>query len=127
MLRGGCFCGAVRWETDAAPFHETVCHCGDCRRAVGAASVAWFTVPAGALRWVRGQPAAFASSPGVTRRFCGPCGTSLTWEGVPGEVDLTLCTLDDPASLPPRDHTHAGARLPWDLIADGLPQFQRGR
>jgi hypothetical protein len=41
MLTGGCYCGAVRYETDGEPFHETICHCADCRRIVGAASVAW--------------------------------------------------------------------------------------
>lgn len=45
MLTGGCFCGAVRCEADADAVHETVCHCSDCQRAVGAASVAWFSVP----------------------------------------------------------------------------------
>jgi hypothetical protein len=35
-LTGGCACGAVRYETDAEPFHRTLCHCVDCRRAAAA-------------------------------------------------------------------------------------------
>ena len=35
-LAGGCMCGAVRYEADGAPFHATLCHCVDCRRAGGA-------------------------------------------------------------------------------------------
>ena len=104
-----------------------MCHCADCRRAVGTAPVAWFTVSAASLRWVQGTPVAYASSPGVLRRFCGVCGTSLTFEGAPGEVDVTTASLDDPAAVPPRDHTHVASRLAWDLIADGLPAYQRGR
>jgi len=127
MLAGGCLCGAVRYQAAAAPFHETVCHCADCRRAVGAAAVAWFTVPASAFRWMTGTPAAFQSSPGVVRRFCAACGTSLTYEGAPGEVDVTTCSLDDPAAVPPRDHTQTAARLPWDVIGDGLPAYPQGR
>ena len=45
MLRGGCFCRAVRYEIDAAPTNQTICHCTMCRHAAGAPSVAWFTVP----------------------------------------------------------------------------------
>lgn len=127
MLAGGCLCGAVRYEAAAAPFHETVCHCADCRRAVGAAAVAWFTVPSHAFRWVAGTPAAYRSSPGVLRWFCGTCGTSLTYEGAPGEVDVTTCSLDDPAAVPPRDHTEVAARLPWDVLCDGLPAYLHRR
>ncbi len=127
MLAGGCLCGAVRYQAAAAPFHETVCHCADCRRAVGASAVAWFTVPLSAFRWMAGTPAAFQSSPGVMRRFCAVCGTSLTYEGALGEVDVTTCSLDDPAAVPPRDHTHTAAQLPWNIIGDGLPAYPQGR
>ena len=27
MLRGGCFCRTVRYEIDAEPTKETICHC----------------------------------------------------------------------------------------------------
>ncbi len=127
MLAGGCLCGAVRYEAAAAPFHETLCHCADCRRAVGASPVAWFTVPAASLRWVAGAPSAYASSPGVLRRFCGTCGTSLTFEAVPGEVDVTGCSLDDPDVAAPRDHTWTASRVAWDMVCDGLPAFPRTR
>ena len=127
MLAGGCLCGAVRYEAAAAPFHETVCHCADCRRAVGAASVAWFTVPRASFHWMRGTAAAYESSPGVTRSFCAACGTSLTYEAAPDELDVTTCSLDDPAAVPPRDHTHVAARLPWDALCDGLPVHSHKR
>ena len=29
MLKGGCFCGRIRYETAGTPFHETNCHCSD--------------------------------------------------------------------------------------------------
>ena len=97
MLTGGCYCGAVRYETDGEPFHETICHCADCRRIVGAASVAWFTVPRATLRFTRQEPASVRSSPAVMRRFCGACGTSLTYanDGAPDEIDVTTASLDD--------------------------------
>lgn len=128
MLQGGCCCGAVRYATDDAPYDETVCHCGDCRRAVGATAVAWFTVPADGLRLTAGQPRTFPSSPGVTRSFCGDCGTSLFYARDPeAEVDVTTASLDDPDAVPPKDHVHAASRPRWAVIADGLPVHSGAR
>ena len=128
MLSGGCFCGQVRYETDGVPFHETICHCSDCRRVVGAHVVAWFTVPRASLRWT-GTPASFNSSPNVTRRFCANCGTSLTFEDEAhsGEVDVTIASLDDPSAISPKDHVYAASRPSWDLLCDGLPAYERKR
>jgi hypothetical protein len=128
-LTGGCSCGAVRYETEATPSHRTLCHCVDCRRAAGAPAVAWFTVPAQALRFVRGGPAAHRSSPAVERSFCAVCGTPLTYrnDAFPDEVDVTTCSLDDPDSASPQDHTFASQRLPWMRIDDVLPVYLRLR
>jgi hypothetical protein len=134
MLTGGCSCGAVRYELDAAPSSSTLCHCVDCRRIVGAPAVAWLTVPATALRFVHGSPQAHRSSAWAVRGFCGVCGTHLTYrhDGYPEEVDIVTCSLDDPAAVPPRDHTFAAQRLPWmrvdDMrVGDGLPVYPRSR
>ena len=128
-LRGGCSCGAVRYEADGEPFHLTLCHCTDCRRAAGAPAVAWFSVRADALRWTQGAPATYRSSPDVERGFCGRCGTPLSYrnDGYPDEIDVTTCSLDDPEGLPPQDHTFASRRLDWLQLADGLPRYPRTR
>jgi hypothetical protein len=129
MLKGGCFCGQVRYEADAAPFHPTICHCDDCRRAVGAHAVAWFSVSRAALRWTGAEPARFKSSPPVVRGFCGACGTSISFEAdaYSEEIDLTIASLDDAGAMAPRDHTKAASRLPWDVICDGLPAYEDNR
>jgi hypothetical protein len=129
MLSGACLCGRVRYETVGTPFNLTFCHCNSCRRASGAPVVAWFSVPRASLRFVSGQPGYFRSSAGVTRRFCADCGSALTYENdqLPDQIDVTICTLDQPASLPPQDHTWASHRLPWVQMNDGLPQYPRLR
>ena len=40
-LKGGCQCGAVRYETAGAPVVVAICHCSMCRRANAAPAVAW--------------------------------------------------------------------------------------
>lgn len=125
MLKGGCFCGHVRYEAGGQPFHSTVCHCSMCRRVAGAPMVAWFTVPRAEYRVVAGIPTRFASSERAERTFCPRCGTPLTFEGKlnPDEVDITTLSLDEPEGTPPEDHTWTSGRLRWVKLCDGLPAY----
>ena len=65
------------------------------------------------------------SGSGVTRRFCGRCGTPLTYEAelYPGEVHVLLGTLDRPEDFVPQIHVHVGEQLPWLEIPDGRPRY----
>ena len=70
------------------------------------------------------EPASHSSSPGVVRRFCGACGTPISYEGErwPEEVHLFLCTFDEPEDLRPGMHVYTGEQLSWLKLADGLPR-----
>jgi len=129
MIRGGCFCGFVRYQADGPVSNETSCHCSICRRTSGAPFVAWATVPAAGFQIVAGEPRSFASSDHGTRTFCPRCGTPLTFRSTrfPEEVDLTTCSLEAPADHPPRDHTRTNAMLAWVKLCDGLPVFAEER
>jgi hypothetical protein len=129
MLRGGCFCGAIRYQAAGTPFNETNCHCSICRRTSGAPFVAWFTVKRSEFRFIAGEPAMLASTPVGLRRFCARCGTPLTFEhrNFPDEIDVTVGSLDDPEAVPPKDHTRTSSRLRWARTPDGLPEFSEGR
>ncbi|MEZ0471842.1 GFA family protein [Luteimonas salinilitoris] len=129
MLKGQCFCGAVRYEAGDTPSQETACHCSVCRHTSGAPFVAWFTVPAMAFRFTSGRPASFRSSAHGTRMFCAACGTPLTFRSAqfPDEIDVTTCSLEDPERLPPKDHTHTSSGLSWVRLADGLPVYGETR
>ena len=128
-LTGGCHCGAVRYEVRGLPFHATICHCADCRRAAGAPMVAWFSVAPEGFRVVAGEMRLYASSARAQRGFCGDCGTALTYAAhdSPGEIDVTTASLDDPAPVPPEDHVQFGSHLPWVVPGDGLPRFRGSR
>jgi hypothetical protein len=129
MLRGGCFCGDIRYEAGGTPFNETNCHCSICRRTSGAPFVTWFSVERGKFRFVAGTPVRFNSTDKGARRFCPRCGTQLTFEhrDAPGEIDVTTASLDDPESVPPRDHTRTSSRLGWVKLADDLPLYPEAR
>jgi hypothetical protein len=127
-MNGGCLCGAIRYATDATPFHETVCHCTVCRRASGAPFVAWFSVHPRHLS-VSGTPSWFRSSAAGERGFCPRCGTQLLFRSaaLPEEIDITTASLDDPSLVPPRDQVRTSTRVAWTTTVPALPAFPEGR
>jgi len=98
---GRCLCGAVRyWAARVA--EVDICYCADCTRAVGSPVTVWARFPAEHFQFTRGEPVRFESSPGITRTFCGRCGTSLSYHYSDGEqVDVATATLDHPEEHPP--------------------------
>jgi hypothetical protein len=126
---GGCLCCAIRYRVSGRPYHLTHCHCTLCRRSAGAPLVTWFSVESGAFQITRGEPMRYRSSPAAVRSFCTRCGTQLTFQrdDTLGEVDITVCSLDDPELLTPEDHTYTRSRLRWVVFSDGLPEHLTAR
>lgn len=101
-----------------------------CRGTTGAPSVAWFTVPASSFRIVSGTPARFRSSDHGTRGFCPACGTQLTFadDGYSDEIDITICSLDDPNAVAPASHIFTASAPAWEVLPnDGLPRYRHSR
>ena len=122
ITSGGCQCGAVRYSTSAALSGAHICHCRMCQKAVGNAFAALAAVPRDALKWTRGTPATFASSDQVVRGFCAACGTPLFYDYVAGNrINLTIGSLDDPASVPPERQFGSEGRQPWFAGLAALP------
>jgi hypothetical protein len=129
MIEGHCTCGFIRYQADGPLSDETNCHCSICRRTSAAPFVAWATVPKAGFRVLVGEPASFRSSEIGTRTFCPRCGTPLTFcsDQSPDELDLTICSLDEPDEVRPKDHTWVSSKLSWVDLDDALPKFQRAR
>ena len=127
-LAGGCLCGAIRYEARGAAYHRTVCHCSICRRSAGAPMVAWFSVKLADFAFTAGQPASYRSSNKAQRSCCPTCGTQLTFKlDAEDEIDVTICSLDDPEAVPPDDHTYVASQLGWVHLDDGLPRHPQAR
>lgn len=116
--KGGCQCGAVRYEA-AALGRASICHCRMCQRALG--NVFAPLVTARGLRWLAAEPKRFRSSNQVQRGFCPDCGTPLTYErdGAPPEV--TIASLHEPSRVPPAIQVGVESRLPWCESLSSLP------
>jgi len=140
IREGGCLCGRVRFTASGEPVAKAHCHCPSCRRATGAAVVAWAMYPQGQVRFNAQAPSSgaqalrssaqalshYESSPGAVRGFCTNCGTSLCFEGelIDGLIDLTIASFDDPTGLAPDIHIWHRHRLPWVAVEDGATIFE---
>lgn len=121
---GRCLCGAVRYRVEAAPLWMGHCHCESCRRATSSGFASFIGVARGAIVWTGAAPTVFASSPGVTRSFCGTCGSPIAFESAlwPEETHLYAGTLDEPERFAPQFHVHSEEAVAWSIRDDGLPR-----
>ena len=125
MSTGGrCLCGAVTYSFEGRPHWSAYCHCESCRRACSAPVAAFFGVDRRNFHWTGVAPAAYASSPGVRRLFCGRCGTPMAYDADRDarNIHLYAASLDDPQAYRPTAHVFAAERLPWFEVADDLPR-----
>jgi len=125
---GGCGCGTVRYAVTGPARWPCYCHCASCRRAAGAPLVAWATFERAGFTLLHGALREYRSSPAVLRGFCAACGSCLTYrrEARAAQIDVTLASLDEPASLAPQMHVWTAEKLPWVRLEDGLPQYPAG-
>jgi hypothetical protein len=125
-FEGGCFCRAVRYRLHGKPLVSAICHCRTCRKIASAPALPFTTFAAEQFIVTQGSVVEFHSSPGVTRSFCGRCGSPLTYRSdrEPETIDVMTCSLDDSEEFAPAYHIWAAQKLGWEMLADGLPVFE---
>ena len=123
---GGCMCGGTRYVLKSTPFALIDCHCIDCRRSAGAPYITWGSVPRKDLHVTKGEPRKVAHADRI-RCFAACCGTHLFFEDSKDSdtVDVTIASLDDPAPFAPRKAIFLEDKLPWVVIDQSLPAFQK--
>jgi hypothetical protein len=101
VREGGCLCGAVRYAATAVGDHLSACHCENCRRISGSATIS-VVVPNGAMR-ITGTKnvGVYISSDWATRSFCTQCGSGLWYRsnGDDAAYVISAGTLDDLTGL----------------------------
>jgi hypothetical protein len=86
--------------------------------------VTWVSFKTPQFKWERGDPSELKSTPTATRYFCSKCGTHLAFvvDGA-AEIDVTVCSMDDPSEHQPEYHIFNDTRLKWLHLSDGLPAY----
>jgi len=126
--RGHCLCGRTTFEFSGPVMWCGHCHCESCRRATASPFTTWVGVQRGNCRF-SGEPRVHVSSPGVRRYFCAHCGSPIAFDSdrYLEEIHVYAALLENPASVAPQFHVHVGEELPWIVLADGLPQYERSK
>ena len=124
---GGCLCKSIRYRVTGAPLSSIICHCNSCRKASGAPSVGWLTFNVANFEVLSGELRSFQSSPGVTRKFCGVCGSPITYENDrdPETIDVTTVSLDSPDRFPPVREVWLEDKVTWEVTNECVGQFPR--
>lgn len=129
-LKGGCYCGKVRYVAQGEPSMRAQCHCRECQYITGGAPNMFMLMPLDGFRYTQGAPKAFKRSDlerPVTREFCPDCGTHMVTRpvGFPAVV-VKVGTLDDPKQFEgPAMAIYAIDKQPFHQIPAGLPTFER--
>ena len=123
IVRGGCACGAVRFEARGAPENVRCCHCAKCQKAMGGPFFARALFGRDQVT-MTGDVGRYATSPLLDRLFCVVCGTRVGAErSEPRRIALSLAAFDDPAAFAPGSHMFTAFMAPWLKLDDGLPQW----
>jgi len=116
---GGCYCGHVRYVLTGEPETAGLCHCSNCRKAIGAQAVAWVIVKKEFFSLTAGEPARYQTETGAWRTFCPKCGSSLFYESPKRaeQIDVTVGSLDHPELFPPQWDVFEDERVSWVPLA----------
>jgi hypothetical protein len=126
LLRGGCWCGAVRYEVADEFRYAWNCHCSRCRAATGSAFKPFAGIERDKLAIRDGADALLVVGDDVLNDTrCAQCGSflySVVRDGA--YVHVSLGSLVDSPSIRPTAHIFVGSKAPWFEITDDLPQFE---
>jgi hypothetical protein len=130
LVKGGCACGAVRYESSADPLFAGTCHCRDCQHASGGGSAYAVGVPKNGLKItgeVRYHEVTAESGNKISRGFCTNCGSPLFVRPavMPDAVLVAAGSLDDSSWYKPGVELFTSSAQPWDHLSPDLPKFPK--
>jgi len=127
-LTGECFCGELKYQVNGVLRDARSCHCSRCRKAFSSQASAYALVDPKEFEWLSGEAllTSFVGKHGFGLQFCSKCGSTLC-----GIFDSTIhgitlgCVNGDP-NIEIGRHIYVGSKASWELIPDGIVQYQDG-
>jgi len=122
-LSGHCYCGAVKFEVSGESDWIGHCHCESCRRQTGSVMTSFAGFKPQQVIFTGALPNRYSSGDGVTRSFCGHCGSPVAYQSNDraDEIHLHLGLFDDLEPLAPRDHSFLNEKPSWLHADEHLP------
>ncbi|MFC1749280.1 GFA family protein [Pseudomonadota bacterium] len=126
--KGGCLCGAVRYEINGPINNIVCCHCSKCRKAQGGAFATNGFVFKQDFTFLKGEASlrGYESSPGQTKYFCSCCGSPIISKNLkrPDQLRIRLGTIDSEIDERPEAHIFVGSKACWEDVGGDLPQYE---
>ena len=130
-LTGSCQCGAIRYQSTAAPLTVYGCHCTSCQTQSGSAFGTSMLVPRDGVSFTHGTPTLWLRTAENGRKvlahFCGTCGTRLVHfpEHSPTRAIIRPGTLDDTSQLYLVGHIWTRSKQPWFKIPPDAVTYEQ--
>lgn len=128
-LKGGCFCGAVAYESGPLIGAYGHCHCETCRKTHSAPFITTGPIDGSTFKWTKGEDvvAYIETSPGKRRHFCPKCGTHMmALYTETGDTILRIGSLDTLLEKKPAGHIWVNDKAWFFDFDDGLPRLPKG-
>jgi len=129
MYKGGCYCGAIKFEITSAISNIIFCHCSECRKLQGSAFATNGVVESKSFNLLKGNNdlTEHKLSNTQTRFFCKHCGSPIKSENtkVPNKVRVRLGTIDSDILEKPQAHIFIASKANWENICDEVPQYEQ--
>ena len=129
-IKGGCYCGSIRYEFEGDVTATFQCHCRECQYFTGGHASAAYVLPQDKFTFVKGNPARFCRSDlqePIERLFCADCGTQLVAISPkrPSSFILKVGTTDDPENWTPQFALFTCDKQPYQTLPDSVPSFEK--
>ena len=127
-ITGECFCGEIKYQVDGKLRDAQSCHCSRCRKAFSSQASASAMVEPGDFKWLSGEGllTSYVGEHGYGLRFCKVCGSTLCTI-CNGEVyHVSLGCVNGNPEIEIGKHVFVGSKATWEVIPDGVVQFQEG-
>ena len=129
MIRGSCYCGAVKYEINGKLLMFAYCHCPDCRKYTGSAFSSILVTESEGFEITSGKEnlTIYQSSPGKHRHFCKTCGCRIYLQADhrPGMVFVRAGSLDEDPQIKPQAHFWVSRKAPWYEIVIRLHNIRK--
>ena len=122
LVTGGCLCGAIRYESEQAPYDAGYCHCTMCQKGLGSLFGAAALFKNDHFRFISGKLKWYETEDMVKRGFCGECGSPITYQRPESDhLVIWIGTLDNPEACEPKWHGWTDSKISWVDIHSHLP------
>lgn len=127
-ITGECFCGEVRYELEGTLRDARSCHCSRCRKAFSSQASAYALVNSEEFKWVAGKEllTSYIGQHGFGLQFCSKCGSTLCGIFKGSIHGVTLGCINGDPKIEIGRHIYVGSKASWEVIPDGVLQYQEG-